>query len=79
MDEIADFEKRFSSMNIRSGYSRKDLEMSYKGLLPASINKQLVKRKEVVRRESSKPIEQVEEAEEVEEIKHVDEQEQEEY
>jgi len=79
LDEIADFEKRFSSMNIRSGYSRKDLEMSYKGLLPASINKQLVKRKEVVRRESSKPIEQVEEAEEVEEIKHVDEQEQEEY
>ena len=67
-------------MNIRSGYSRKDLEMSYKGLLPASINKQLVKRKEVVRRESSKPIEQVEEAaEEIEEIKHVDEQEQEEY
>jgi len=55
LDDISDFEKRFSSMNIRSGYSRKDLEQTYKGLLPAAINKELVKRKEVVRRESSNP------------------------
>lgn len=53
LDEISDFEKRFSSMSIKSGFSRKELEQTYKSLLPNSIQKELIKQK-VIRRPSHK-------------------------
>ena len=40
-------------MSIKSGYSRRDLEQTYKSLLPNSIQKELIKQN-VIKRPSQK-------------------------
>ncbi len=41
-------------MSIKSGFSRKELELTYKSLLPNSIQKELIKQKVIIRRPSHK-------------------------